>query len=203
MKRILTALLLGLFACLQANGADVIGDSVLFWFVGPAEGQDELMINQIGGGTIGISDLTGCGVAAGLTVNAVRVMAYDANGVGTQLNVSFGGENPEWYSAITLPDGDSKYEVGAAYADMSGLSSGLSFAIELGNLDNDSVWHTLASSEILAESALRDGKYIGSAAMAEFGVVPWSGGSYSVPEPTSGLLLLIGGALLALRRRRA
>lgn len=31
----------------------------------------------------------------------------------------------------------------------------------------------------------------------------FSGGSGGVPEPTSGLLLLVGGAMLALRRRRA
>ena len=32
---------------------------------------------------------------------------------------------------------------------------------------------------------------------------PWKGGSGDIPEPTSGLLLLVGGAMLALRRRRA
>ena len=30
----------------------------------------------------------------------------------------------------------------------------------------------------------------------------WKPSGYSVPEPSSGLLMLIGGALLALRRRR-
>ena len=30
----------------------------------------------------------------------------------------------------------------------------------------------------------------------------WSGGGGDVPEPTSGLLLLVGGALLALRRKQ-
>ena len=30
-----------------------------------------------------------------------------------------------------------------------------------------------------------------------------AGGWYAIPEPTSGLLLLVGGALLALKRRRA
>ena len=36
---------------------------------------------------------------------------------------------------------------------------------------------------------------------ANIGIV--GGGSTDVPEPTSGLLLLVGGAMLALRRRRA
>jgi hypothetical protein len=35
---------------------------------------------------------------------------------------------------------------------------------------------------------------------ANIGIV---GGSTDVPEPTSGLLLVLGGAMLALRRRRA
>ena len=36
---------------------------------------------------------------------------------------------------------------------------------------------------------------------ANIGIV--GGGSTDIPEPTSGLLLLVGGAMLALRRRRA
>ena len=31
---------------------------------------------------------------------------------------------------------------------------------------------------------------------------PWSPNAYVVPEPSSGLLLLVGAGLLALRRRR-
>ena len=33
-------------------------------------------------------------------------------------------------------------------------------------------------------------------------ITPMMGPSYMAPEPTSGLLLLLGGALLALKRRR-
>ena len=33
-------------------------------------------------------------------------------------------------------------------------------------------------------------------------VIPVTGGTGGIPEPTSGLLLLVGGAMLALRRRR-
>lgn len=36
----------------------------------------------------------------------------------------------------------------------------------------------------------------------KFPTAGWSGGSTDVPEPTSGLLLILGGAMLALRRRR-
>lgn len=42
--------------------------------------------------------------------------------------------------------------------------------------------------------------------LSDIGAAPleaWTGGAYAAPEPTSGLLLLVGGALLVLRRRRA
>ena len=48
-------------------------------------------------------------------------------------------------------------------------------------------------------------KFVGSD-FAQSGTTGWNtngGGTTPVPEPTSGLLLLVGGAMIALRRRRA
>ena len=43
---------------------------------------------------------------------------------------------------------------------------------------------------------------VGTPTPATFGGAPMSGGGNVIPEPTSGMLMLLGGALMALRRRR-
>jgi hypothetical protein len=55
---------------------------------------------------------------------------------------------------------------------------------------------------------LVSGGYISTGAVgvpspATLGGAPMSGGGFAIPEPTSGMLMLLGGALMALRRRRA
>lgn len=42
----------------------------------------------------------------------------------------------------------------------------------------------------------------GTPGAASSGGAPMSGGGNAIPEPTSGMLMLLGGALMALRRRR-
>ena len=87
--------------------------------------------------------------------------------------------------------------------------AGLSFAIELGNWANGQ-WTTLATTgmisynDLTVQSAAEGGTYILTADqgynLPTF--TAWSPESYNVPEPSSGLLMLIGASLLALRRRR-
>ena len=83
----------------------------------------------------------------------------------------------------------------------------LSFAIELGNWENGE-GVTLATSGTMSYSDLavttQDGVHI---LQMRDGIElnnfqPWSPNAYVVPEPSSGLLALIGAGLLALRRRR-
>ena len=94
--------------------------------------------------------------------------------------------------------------------DSSTSLAGLSFAIELGNWENGQ-WTTLATTGMISYNDLttissdEGGHYILTADqgynLPTF--MAWSPQSYMVPEPSSGLLVLIGAGLLALRRGRA
>lgn len=82
------------------------------------------------------------------------------------------------------------------------LLSTYSFAIELGSWSSDATdadWILAAFSGSATYAQLAQFR---STELMPQGQVPWNPGAYSAPEPTSGLLMLIGGALLALRRKR-
>ena len=90
-------------------------------------------------------------------------------------------------------------------ADVSAYASGspeYAFIIELGNWDGSN-WSTLALSETASYADLVANNHIDtSSGYNPNPVAPWMPTSYVVPEPSSGLLLLVGAALLALRRRK-
>ena len=134
------------------------------------------------------------------------------------------GRNPDndfnWSRLVAVVDGEKKVTVGAAelnglragttdnplVADLRGVSGTItSFAVEFFNYSNGSLsllgWtESITPDELLAQGKIadfRDPKY----PQASYDV--WSPKEFAaVPEPTSGLLLLIGGALLALRRKQ-
>ena len=70
------------------------------------------------------------------------------------------------------------------------------FFIELFNSDNS--W--MAQSSKVSGSSLA--QYMTGSMSMNPPSGPWTGGTYSIPEPTSGLLFLVGGMLLGLKRRR-
>ena len=82
-----------------------------------------------------------------------------------------------------------------------------SFAIELGSYDTGN-WTTLASSATLTYQQLASGEGSGTSYITTYDpqsmtvTVGWAPETYNVPEPSSGLMMLIGAGLLALRRRR-
>ena len=154
-----------------------------------------------------------------------------ASEMATQVNVAEGGGwiNPNretakdfnWSRLVAVVDGE-KVTVGAAelrdlqagskadplVADLRGVSGPItSFAVEFFNYNESDGslsllgWTESVSPEFLVANGMiadfRDPKY----PQASYAV--WSPMEFAaVPEPTSGLLLLIGGALLALRRKQ-
>ena len=87
-------------------------------------------------------------------------------------------------------------------------SAEYSFTIELGSYDSGT-WTTLATSASLTYQQLQTGDGTGGSYLTTYdATLPtpqgiWAPQSYNVPEPSSGLLMLIGASLLALRRRRS
>ena len=135
-----------------------------------------------------------------LGVTAARVVSMNGN-VDTPLSLSYNAGG-------TLTDtGVSMVNMGVnmpLYAALPDDPSSLSFAIELGNY-NDGTWTTLATSGSLNYTSLQSAGYTympSSGDLALATLTAWAPMAYSVPEPSSGLLMLLGASLLALKRRR-
>jgi len=84
-------------------------------------------------------------------------------------------------------------------------STGWSFYIELMNQDDGGNWYSAGridnNGSNYSWSDISSHVY-SSSSMSMSLATPLATGTANVPEPTSGVLLAIGGALLALRRRR-
>lgn len=84
------------------------------------------------------------------------------------------------------------------------LGIGTRLAIELGYWNGEG--DTLGEWIVAATSSLWDyDEIFHNYALSQVDPhvqTPWTGGAFASPEPTSGLLMLLGGALLALRRRK-
>lgn len=136
-----------------------------------------------------------------LGVNAARIRETSTD---TYLKML----NPEAIADGTtmLFDMDYMYVPTVWQADISDFSAGspeYSFVIELGSYE-DATWSTLAVSEASTYGELSTARYI---VPSQGGYLPnpvavWQPVAYSVPEPGSGTMVLVGVALLALRRRR-
>ena len=88
--------------------------------------------------------------------------------------------------------------------DFSAGTPEYSFIVELGNIDASDNWTTVATSASATYSSLGD--YIHETFDINPGqIAVWTPTTFTapVPEPSSGLLMAVGLALLALRRKRA
>lgn len=110
------------------------------------------------------------------------------------VTINDGIDELQSYTTGNLNDKIISYQadVGGFYSDI-GSYSGQSFFVELLNGDQ-----RLAQSPLVALTSAN----IYSGSVSTPASAPAHFGSYNVPEPTSGLLFLIGGMLLGLKRRR-
>ncbi|MBQ3806709.1 MAG: PEP-CTERM sorting domain-containing protein [Kiritimatiellae bacterium] len=118
------------------------------------------------------------------------------------------------YTSVRLNDGNTtidRYDFGAVsdlttyqegggyftYAITGSYTDSTSFFVELYNGEK---WVAESAKLTYAELVSRGSIFKGGLQPAN--ITPANFGSYAVPEPTSGLLFLVGGMLLGLKRRR-
>lgn len=196
--------LLAAFACGAADG-----DFLLLWQV------DEPDIERIGGGSTPIADFS----VGGRAVNRVQVGVTDTTTGGLVRYLELWSYNGETAvaenlhtTAMILPDGEGDYCAGPTYANIGDYRDAkYTFAIELGNYNNGQ-FDVMAKSESYTYAMLQadpndEGvNHITAGELFIPSYLAWTGARYtevtSVPEPSGGLLMLVGAALLALRRRR-
>ena len=184
--RYILTVVVGLLA-IQSIQADGTGE-VLWWMVEEDDENPQRVVDWYGTPST-ISEIG---------ANSARLRAEDASGTVTYLD--FYVLNPYTDDFEEWPGLDGAAIPVWAYADVSGMES-YSFAVELGNWENGEWVKTLVDSEPVPYDNLQ-------AHIKEWdGIDPidsfaWIPSAYSVPEPSSGLLVLLGGAFMALRRRR-
>ena len=150
-----------------------------------------------------------------------KTIAILAIGIGLAVHADYlywmvdttAAEAYEPYTAVRLTDGTTeldKYEFAGAsdlkayqadggYFELTGsFNDSQSFFVEL---YNGSKW-LAQSAAISYSSLLSSGSLIKSGGISPVSGNAASFGTYNVPEPTSGLLFIIGGMLLGLKRKR-
>ena len=128
--------------------------------------------------------------ASDLGASEARIRASDGNYLDLFID-------PQELQSLEIP-----MEDGGWFALLPSDAASLSFMVELGNWENGQ-WVGLAHSQSytyaqLASHIIHD--WSGPNAIPAMDA--WVADNYVVPEPSSGILLLIGGGLLALRRKR-
>lgn len=178
-----------------------IGDDVLLWMF------DDPDITEVDGSTIKAGDLVGRGLAEGKQVNAVRVATIDSDGTKLYLDLFDSYSKYEYGTYIEVPVEfitPKDYLAGPAFADLAGLNlddTGRMFLMEIGyaTFEGDKLTEWLVMAAASDSYANLHEKWIVERELSMQGVTHWSP-SMSVPEPNSGILMIIGACLLSLIR---
>ena len=150
---------------------------------------------QVSGTETGLSN----GTLNGHEITGYSLVAINSSGVTTTLS-SVG----ETGAALSNPISTTLAADGV-FTDLSSYTTGYSFYIEVTGYDSavcGSNTGAIGQSNTFAYSDLAGHLTSSLSAMSQ-AVTAMVGTAYGAPEPTSGLLLLVGTALLALRRRKA
>ena len=188
-------------AIVAAGGSPAADNDVLYWMV-----DSSATVQMTDGTTVRISDFVSptsdyaarIRVTGGDIAEDTFLNLYYPGGVvdDGEYGVDFDDGATTGYWGAGVPSGNQ-----SPSGDYSAGTPEYRFTIEIGNIDADDNWTTVAASATVAYSALAD--YIHET----FDVNPpssavWTPTSYAVPEPSGGLLTAVGLALLALRRKR-
>lgn len=114
----------------------------------------------------------------------------------TDTNATVGSATAENMSAIALMDAYAQANIGTFGTDYTDATT---FFIELYNASSEKI----ATANIGTAAQLAS--FIDRGGYSQFsggGFAPAASSFHAVPEPTSGLLFLVGGMLLGLRRKR-
>ena len=207
MLKIIPYLALVAFCMLPQLGRSA--DEVLYWMVDDTavvhydDGRDVSMPMMVPE-TIDTTLAARIRVVGGGLTEDVFLNVYDSK-LGeywtTEWGIDFGDAGGYW--GCGTPTGNQSPLTGGMAPVQVG-SPEYNFIIEIGNYDwNEDSWTTVASSRAYTHSELLTSQYI----YESFDISPpttkiWNPHDYyAVPEPSAGILFLIGGTLLMLRRK--
>lgn len=140
--------------------------------------------------------------APAIVFQGAQVVASDGS---SSLTLSFVDDNGE-----TMPSGYSVVAKGTQAAinlDQLNNASAYSFYVELVNYNTSTKTYDVVGTSKASPAtytSLVDSNFIDVGGMG-LPITPaavWHGGTYSVPEPTSAMLVMFGMGLLALKRKR-